>query len=1454
MNATTQQASQEQAVPEQATPEPTPLVLPLPVEELRFGGEAIYAAALCQVLGLTAGATVPVPDPHRIRRALMARSLLLSEGMAPAVYSAARAGAVRFGIESSIEVFQSAGAENAAMHLVEQPVLLEIQGRLLSLLDPGALNVVVGHELGHFLAHGPQSPHAKAAMLVGPVLRGAESPPAAEGPAQRLSMAMELTADRFGLLAIGDLAAALRLEMVTVTGLAADSLTWDTQAYLDQSRTLMEATLAEGDTAQGFTHPEHSLRAYALWLFSESDLYRRLTGQGPGHRPIAEVDRQLLQILGRPEVELGAADILDEPPTEVHACALAACVLIAAADGHLHDSEMAAIERVFASLVADWRSLLDPEEALATFQRLGPLIATAGPRLQRSLFTLLVHVLAVDGEIHEDELATLLAIGGALGCRRLFTDLLPPVLAQFGIAVEAVTARPPRSIPMPPRTGETAAALGVYLTGVAARGGDRVTLRRLLRLLGERRATPTLLAQLTTAMDGVGLLAEPPFGEDLDAPHRLALTPAAEAASQAAAATRLPTGTGSTVQRLTSGLTRLRDKLISGDGRSPAIRLYGPRSGRALDVCLLEEVSPGLAERTLVLVRAGKRALLVEGAEAGGHEGAQRLAAEVIALDREHRARVEESGASDLFLGYPFLTGLAGGYLVRGPLILHPLAIERGGARGAGITLIPTRDEPPIANQSLLRLIFSHKGLSYGDTLAERLDALAAEGHLAVSTALAEQGVVTVAAEEALVPFRNRGPELAEWRDDRLEIEECAVLGLFPQSSSDLLQDYDGLLAELAAGASPSQLLGSARELLPADLREAIPPAETPAASAGTAEPDPVPVVYSDPSQRAVLACARTARALVVDGPPGTGKSQVIVNLVADALARGERVAVVCEKRAALDVVVNRLGTQGLRHLLAVVHDVQEDRRGLYRQVVARLEDETERPAPGPELAKAAQEAATLGAQIQRRTEALAQRHQGLALGELHTYAAGLEVQADGHQSALADLDPVTLEELATAIASLQPFADLWQSTSPWVHHEVSRPSLANLDPHALEQIGTGFAAAVEDARQFEALSTDLGLAPTAAGLATIARARVALQTVAQSRDSRSDPESQAAFIAFLARALEGEAALAPIAAAEAAWREGADAALAVGQPVRFPDDQETAVALAAASRLHGSLFRFFKPSWRRANKTLRATLAAHWPERTATPLDGTLIAAVQERLAAARVWRALEAVAPLVGPRVKPPVTAAEARDWLAGLGGVWRQVQPLASLRPTLEAAGAWPEALVVPALETWDQQVDGRLELLRRRARMEESVKPLTEIVPWTGDWPRAESLAEMAHAWQRDHPRLAESDRLLARTHGHFPHASQLLRRLADRFGDGTHDWAETVRKGWALACIARLETANTDTRHLDQLTAEEASRTGRRLDQVLSRHAHLSAAELLALQDRHPLLTAPQPGKGQRRST
>src|SRR5262249_3279311 len=97
-------------------------------------------------------------------------------------------------------------------------------------------------------------------------------------------------------------------------------------------------------------------------------------------------------------------------------------------------------------------------------------------------------------------------------------------------------------------------------------------------------------------------------------------------------------------------------------------------------------------------------------------------------------------------------------------------------------------------------------------------------------------------------------------------------------------------------------------------------------------------IAAADPCQARTVRLARQAEMLVVHGPPGTGKSQTIVNMIGAHLARGQRVLLVCDKRIALDVVYYRLDRLGLGKLCAVVHDAQSDQRDLYRSVREQLE------------------------------------------------------------------------------------------------------------------------------------------------------------------------------------------------------------------------------------------------------------------------------------------------------------------------------------------------------------------------------------------------------------------------------------------------------------------------------------------------------------------------------------
>ncbi len=85
----------------------------------------------------------------------------------------------------------------------------------------------------------------------------------------------------------------------------------------------------------------------------------------------------------------------------------------------------------------------------------------------------------------------------------------------------------------------------------------------------------------------------------------------------------------------------------------------------------------------------------------------------------------------------------------------------------------------------------------------------------------------------------------------------------------------------------------------------------------------PVPVLEADSSQLAALTLASTGTNLVVHGPPGTGKSQTITNLIADALGAGKKVLFVSAKMAALNVVHDRLAAIGLGRFCLEAHSTK---------------------------------------------------------------------------------------------------------------------------------------------------------------------------------------------------------------------------------------------------------------------------------------------------------------------------------------------------------------------------------------------------------------------------------------------------------------------------------------------------------------------------------------------------
>ncbi len=101
-------------------------------------------------------------------------------------------------------------------------------------------------------------------------------------------------------------------------------------------------------------------------------------------------------------------------------------------------------------------------------------------------------------------------------------------------------------------------------------------------------------------------------------------------------------------------------------------------------------------------------------------------------------------------------------------------------------------------------------------------------------------------------------------------------------------------------------------------------------------------ILDADSTQQAAIDAVRSGAHLVIKGPPGTGKSQTIANLIASLAGEGKRVLFVAEKRAAIDAVLSRLDGVGLGDLVLDAYDGASNKRRLAKEFGAALERGTQ--------------------------------------------------------------------------------------------------------------------------------------------------------------------------------------------------------------------------------------------------------------------------------------------------------------------------------------------------------------------------------------------------------------------------------------------------------------------------------------------------------------------------------
>jgi very-short-patch-repair endonuclease/KaiC/GvpD/RAD55 family RecA-like ATPase len=290
----------------------------------------------------------------------------------------------------------------------------------------------------------------------------------------------------------------------------------------------------------------------------------------------------------------------------------------------------------------------------------------------------------------------------------------------------------------------------------------------------------------------------------------------------------------------------------------------------------------------------------------------KRLDGNLLAIYRRAEESIEEQGVNSLFLAIGMLEWREkedSGVANRAPLIMVPVSLERRTAASA--FALSAGEDDPMLNPAIVEKLKLEFGIQLPD-LPEIMDELDLDAFY--------EKILS-----AVEGFR-------QWR-----ITSDIALGLFSfqkfimyrdiERHEDRFREHRVVRVICREGDRTHAPEGLPRDVAEADLdREMSPQAA-------------IQVMDADSSQQRAILAVRKGNDLVIEGPPGTGKSQTITNLIADALARGTSVLFVAEKKAALEVVKSRLEHDaGLGDYVLELHSNKTSKREFVETLTKSLD------------------------------------------------------------------------------------------------------------------------------------------------------------------------------------------------------------------------------------------------------------------------------------------------------------------------------------------------------------------------------------------------------------------------------------------------------------------------------------------------------------------------------------
>lgn len=271
------------------------------------------------------------------------------------------------------------------------------------------------------------------------------------------------------------------------------------------------------------------------------------------------------------------------------------------------------------------------------------------------------------------------------------------------------------------------------------------------------------------------------------------------------------------------------------------------------------------------------------------------LETRLVELYRTARTSMQEGGSNTLFLALGFLSWNRDDKdkkNLRAPLILIPITLTRKSVRSG--FMLSLHEDAALFNPTLVEMLRQDYHLFLG----------IADSELPKDEHGLDVAKIWTSVSAAVKDIKG-------W-----EVIEDVVLSTFSFSKYLMWKDLSERIDQLKQNAVVRHLIDTPRDAYsgsadfpnPRNLDWEYTPEQTFC---------PLP---ADSSQLAAVMATSRGKDFVLIGPPGTGKSQTIANLIAQSLAEGKRVLFVSEKIAALDVVYRRLRDVGLGDFCLELH------------------------------------------------------------------------------------------------------------------------------------------------------------------------------------------------------------------------------------------------------------------------------------------------------------------------------------------------------------------------------------------------------------------------------------------------------------------------------------------------------------------------------------------------------